>query len=121
MSDLTDFILQSFCITEQAIKQAYLNYQAVFFPDMSYFAQAQDSPSVPSSTTHFISPPRQGIDIIYDLPHDLTSDFEISNLYPSVTMINPTNQLPSYTFDSIVQDKSSYFVFLQLYFQGNWA
>ncbi len=58
----------SFQTIKQVIEQAYLNFQAEFFATRSFSAQAQDSPSTPSSTLPLISSPRQGSDIFYDLP-----------------------------------------------------
>ncbi len=39
----------------------------------------------------------------------MTSDFERPSQYPSVTMTNPANQLPSYDYHAIAQANSSYF------------
>ncbi len=39
----------------------------------------------------------------------MTSVFERPTQYPSVTMTNPANQLPSYDSDVIAQANSSYF------------
>ncbi len=86
MSDRADSNPQnSYQSIEQAIEQAYLNFQAEFSPARSTAAQAQDSPSTPSSTQPLISLPRQGSVKFYDLPCDLTSDFETTH-YSSVTM-----------------------------------
>ncbi len=78
-------------------------------PARSFFAQAQNSLSTPSSTLLLISSPRSGIDKIYNLPCNLTLDFERPTLYPSVTMTNPIHQLPSYASASIAKANSGYF------------
>ncbi len=39
----------------------------------------------------------------------MTSDFERPAQYPSFTMTNPANQLPSYDSETIAQANSSYF------------
>ena len=68
MSDQEDsFPQNSYLTIEQAIKQAYLNFQAEFLPDRSTATQAQDSPSTPSSIQPLISSPRQGSDKFYNL------------------------------------------------------
>ncbi len=62
MSDQADSIPQnSYQTIEQAIEQAYLNFQAGFLPARSSVAQTQDSPSTPSSTPPLIFSPRQGM------------------------------------------------------------
>ncbi len=88
--------------------QAYLNFQADFLPSRSCSAQAQYSPSTPSLTLPLISSPRKEIDKIYNLPCEMTLDFYRPTLYPSVTMTNPANQLPSYASDTIAQPNSGY-------------
>ncbi len=89
MSDQADSYPQnSFCTIEQAIEQAYLNFQAEFLHARSSSAKAQDSPSTPSSTLPLISSPRH-------LHHNLTSDFERTTQEQSVTMAIPANQLHS--------------------------
>ncbi len=92
---------------EQAIEQAYLNFEAEFLPARSSTAQAQYSSSTPSSTLPLISSPRQRSDLFYNLPYDMTSNFERPTQYPSVTLINPANQLPSYESNAIAQANSS--------------
>ncbi len=110
MSDLANSIPQnSYKTIEQAIEQAYLNFQAEFLPAKSTAAQAQDSPSTPSSTLPLISSPRRESDVFYDLPCELTSDFERPTHHSYVTMTNPANQLPSCDSDAIEQANSSYF------------
>ncbi len=47
-------------------------------------------------------------EIFYDLACDLTSVFERPTQNPSVTMTNPSNQLPSYAFEVISKANSSY-------------
>ncbi len=110
MSDQADSNPQnSFQTIEQAIEQAYINFQAEFLPARSSSAQAQDFPSTPSSTQLLISSPRQRSNVFYNVPLVLTSDFEIPTQYPPVTMTNPANQLPPYDSDVIAQANSSYF------------
>ena len=110
MSDRADSNPQnSFWTIEQAVEQAYLDLQAEFSPAGSSASQAQDSPSTASSTPPLISSPRQGSDEFYDLPRDLTSDFESPTNHPTVTMTNPTSQLPSYDSDPVAKANSSYF------------
>ncbi len=99
----------SYQTIEQAIEQAYINFQSEFLPARSTAAQAQDSPSTPSSTLPLISSPRQRSEAFNDLPCDMTSDFERPTEYPSVTMTNTANQLSSYDSDTIAQANSSYF------------
>ncbi len=56
MSDQADSNPQnSFQTIEQAIEQAYLNFQSEFLPARSSSAQAQDFPSTQSSTLLLIS------------------------------------------------------------------
>ncbi len=77
MSDQADSNPQnSFRTIAQAIEQVYLNFQAEFLPARSSSAQAQGSSSTPSSTLPLISYLRQRSDVFYDLPCDMTSDFE---------------------------------------------
>ncbi len=99
MSDRADSTIppSSFSTIEQEIKQAYCTFQADLSPARSSSAQDQDSPSTSSSTPPLI------------LTCDLTLDFERSTLYLSVTMSNPTNQLPSYESNAIAQANSNYF------------
>ena len=93
MSDQAFSLPQNSYLTiEQVIEQAYLNFQAEFLPARSSSAQAQGSPSTPSSTPPLISSPRQGSVEFYNLPCDLTSDFERPIHHLSVTMTNPANQ-----------------------------
>ncbi len=63
MSDSADLTIPPnlFRTIEQAIQQAYLNFQAEFLPARSSSSQGQDSPSTSSSTLPLISSPRQGI------------------------------------------------------------
>ncbi len=104
MSDWADSIPQN---SYQTIEQEYLNFQAEFLPARSTAAQTQDSLSTPSPTPPLISSPRQMSVEFYDLPWDLTSDFERPAHYSSVTMTNLANQLPSYDSDAIPQANSS--------------
>ncbi len=93
---------KSVCTNEQAFEQAYLIFQD-FLPARSSSAQSQDSPSIPSSTPTLISSPRQGFDKICNLPCVLTLDFGRPTLYSSVTVTNPTSQLPPYSSYAIAQ------------------
>ncbi len=64
MSDSADSSIQpnSFSTIKQAIKQAYINFQADLLPARSSSAQVQDSLRTPSSTPPLISLPRYEID-----------------------------------------------------------
>ncbi len=110
MSDQADSFPQNSNQTiEQEIEQAYLDLQSELLPARTSSAQTQDSPSTPTSTPTLISSPMQGSNEFYNLPCDLTSDFERHTHYSSVTMTNPVNQLPSYDSDAIAKANSSYF------------
>ncbi len=80
--------------------------QADPIPQNSY---QTGSPSTPSSTPPLISSPRQVSVEFYDLPCDLTADFDRPTQYPSVTMTNPANQQPSYDSDAIAKSNSNHF------------
>ncbi len=71
--------------------------RADFLPQNSY---QTGSPSNPSSTPPLISSPRQGSVEFYDLPCDLTSDFERPAHHSSVTMTNPVNQPPGVNIEA---------------------
>ncbi len=82
----------SFQTIDQEMKQAYLILSDEFLPLTSSSIQTQGSSSTPSSTPPLISSPRQGSDVFYNLPCDLTSDFESPTQYLSITMANPVNK-----------------------------
>ncbi len=97
MSDITGSStpLSSFSTIDQAIKQAYLHFQADLLPARSLSAQIPGSPSILSSTPLLISLPRQWSNKTYDVPHDLNLDLERYTLYFSITMTarNPVDTL----------------------------
>ncbi len=82
MSDRSDSSIppNSFRTIEQAIKQAYVNFQADLLTARISSDQAQDSSSTTSSTPPLIPSPNEEINKTYKVPCDLISDLERSTL-----------------------------------------
>ncbi len=103
ISDWADSIipLNSFRTVEQAIDEAYLNFQADFSPARFSSIWVQDSPGTPSLTAPLIPSLREEFNRAYNVPHDLTLDLERSTLYLSNNMSNPARNISMCLLDCL--------------------